>query len=532
MKRSWVKPTHEDSDEACPKKEASISPQKNSRASSPQGPHSRGSSMEASQSIDHEKKRKIMRDESSDGSSDEQEPKTAHERAFEAIIDQKCSTLILGPGGTGKSFLIEQLKERWIEDGTKFAVTATTGQAAIGIGGSTLHSFVGAGLGEEDVAALYQRYYAKNSRVVEKWRNLEVLVVDEISMLQPTYMEKIDGLARKARKKNEPFGGVQVVFLGDFFQLPPVQKNRSEKDIVFCFDHPLWPTYFKNVVFFDTIYRQTDKVFASILNRMRLAKMTNNDHEILKARVNAFVKDPTRLVPTLDQAKQINDQSLAEITEEAVGYSGSICTISKADQKKMLAPKKALMEAFNDKQKTTLDNLIKNSPNGDQPVMLKLGCQVLLTVNLCPARRLVNGSRGQVVGFTKDIVPLPIVDFGEGPETIKFHMWSVDDPIASAHLICYKQIPLKLAYALSIHKSQSMSLERARVDLNKIFAKGQVYVALSRVTTLEGLSLDVYNPQDVRADERVLQFEHSLRTNLKKGILATEALKRASATRS
>lgn len=450
--------------------------------------------------------------------------KDAQQEAFDSIV-QGSSTLIMGPGGSGKSTLIQRIKDHFESQDVKFAVTATTGQAALNIGGCTLHSFCGFGIAQGDLKTLEAKYIS-NKFLKKRWNEIEVLIVDEISMLDPEYLEKVDHLVRMLRgTKTKVMGGVQLVFLGDFFQLPPVQRNRTTPR--FCFEVDSWPHYFDHVVFFDTIYRQNDSVFASLLNRVRLGAVTSSDHLILSSRVNALLDDdvePTRLVPTLEQARTINLQELAKIDSPLVTWKGLLGFLS-ADQVRMkragkLNPKPIREDKFTDHQLQLGDTLIKNTPIGEPLLSVKIGARVLLTVNLDASKGLVNGSRGIITSIQGTTV---YVKFEDAEHLVQPHTWTMEDP-SSHGLITYRQIPLKLAYAITVHKSQSMSLDHVRIDLHKIFSEGQVYVALSRVKSLEGLTLDSYDASDIKCNAKVQRYESLLRKALARGLQGKDAL--------
>lgn len=447
--------------------------------------------------------------------------KDAQEEAFEAIKDG-ASTLIMGPGGSGKSTLIEKIRNHFEANNIRFAVTATTGQAALNIGGCTFHSFCGFGIAQGDLKSLEAKYM-NNKYLLKRWNEIEVLIVDEISMLDPEYLDKVDHLARILRNTKKVMGGVQLVFLGDFFQLPPVQKNHSTPK--FCFEVSQWPHYFDHIVFFDTIYRQKDPVFAALLNRVRLGTTHSSDHLILSSRVNAVLDgdvEPTRLVPTLDQARAINQQELAKIDAPLVTWKGRLGFLT-ADQVRMkkagkLDPKPLREDKFTDHQLQLGDTLIKNTPIGEPLLSLKVGARVLLTVNLDATKGLVNGSRGIITSIQGTTV---YVRFEE-EHLIPPYTWSMEDP-SSHGLITYRQIPLKLAYAITVHKSQSMSLDHVRIDLRRIFSEGQVYVALSRVKSLDGLTLDSYDAGDIKCNAKVQKYETLLRKALARGLQGKEA---------
>jgi len=438
---------------------------------------------------------------------------------------QKCAvTLALegsnffltGSAGTGKSFCLEAIIEMLRRTGKKVEPTATTGIAAVNIGGSTLHSFAGIGIGEETRDELKRKAMSKKLRDI--WMNVDVLIIDEISMLDPDFFEKISLVAQVARQDGSPFGGVQVIGVGDFFQLPPVvpkmkfsKKNSTVSDTpnMFAFESDLWKQTFKQTVELRDVFRQSDPVFVRMLQRIRWGEVTQEDMRILTGRLGARIGEagvaPTFLHSRVEEVERINSARLNEITHAPRSYhmvDGYIF------------PKEEAADELPSTLKVNyaIGQLRKNVPV-EHTLQLKAGAQVMLLVNLSTEHGLVNGSRGVVTRFTDTTPIYPVVRFQTGNEVvIRAYMWK---KFFRNRVYAYvAQIPLKLAYAFTIHKSQGQSLDCAEIQLDdSIFDEGQAYTALSRVRSLQGLSLRKLSPGAIRANPRVIKFYTALGQN-------------------
>jgi ATP-dependent DNA helicase PIF1 len=428
--------------------------------------------------------------------------------AFDAVISGD-SIFITGPGGTGKSFLLQTIYENYKESsgGKKISVTAMTGCAALLLGpwAKTLHSWAGIGLGRslvEDVV----KTILKDSRKKKRWTQTDCLVIDEVSMLTPTLLEYLDSVGRQIRKKPEqPFGGIQVVLVGDFYQLPPVSHD-SEK--IFAFQSPLWPTLIKKTVVLTEILRQKDPIFQQVLNECRIGCLTPESYSILEARKTMTWKrqeiKPTLLFTKNQDVSSINAHQLEKLPGEVHTFLAKTVCPRYLDQ---------------DAVKNIVDKIDRDAPY-ETELYLKERCQVMLlqqqyeekeingrTVK-SPVQGLVNGSRGVVVGF--DIDRNPRVKFMNGRcITIRPGKWSIDSEI-SEESISREQIPLRLAYALTIHKAQGASLDSALIDVGpSTFEYGQAYVALSRVRSLESLFIYEIAERAFRAHPLVKKFYQS-----------------------
>lgn len=409
--------------------------------------------------------------------------------AFDAIVAGE-SIFLTGPGGTGKSFLIGLLAEKIPEiTGKNVAITAMTGCAAllIGHGAKTLHSWAGIGLGKGSAEHLATNI-RKIPQLAMRWRNTGILIIDEVSMLTPELLELIDEIARILRRNSSPMGGMQVVFVGDFFQLPPVSKDGPPK---FVFESVIWHRLVKRTVELQRIFRQEDPVFHKILDEARMGELSKDSLKILKTREGLdYSKDaikPTILFTRRADVDSMNTSHLNEL--KGVAHTFSVKTLP--------------CEYSVQEIQRTIDRMDKDA-NYVPNLILKEGAQVMLLTNLDQEKGLVNGSRGVVTGFKEDATHWPIVQFKNGQ-----HL--VIDPITwdSEHHppIQRQQIPLRLAYALTIHKAQGATLDCALVDIGpSTFEYGQAYVALSRVRNLSGLYVFDVEASAFRSHPLVREF--------------------------
>lgn len=439
------------------------------------------------------------------------------------------NVFITGPGGTGKSKTIEEIVDRLQDSQKIYELTATTGKAAITVGGMTLHSFASIGLGREDLHAILRKI-EKNPKhgAWTSWEDLDVLIIDEVSMLLPDYFEKLDAVARTIRRVNKPFGGVQMVFVGDFFQLPPVHKTKPK--VEFVFEHKLWNETVEYTIQLDFIFRQSDQSFSQLLNRIRFGVPTRRDIGILQSRVHAKLDCsdgifPARLYSRKSKVEEFNEKMLAQISVPSHAYT--VVTgigddifspkVRKQRRRRAHGKKKRLST---ERKEQLLAKMIKDIPVPEK-LFLKVGAQVMLVCNLCVSAGLVNGSQGVIIGFDEEtvgegddqtILYFPIVKFTTGAFVrINPRIWSME---YFGNTIWASHIPLILAWAYTIHKSQSQTLDRVVANLDRsVFAYGQAYVALSRVRSLEGLTLGAFDPKCIRADPKVTQYYQNLKSH-------------------
>lgn len=391
------------------------------------------------------------------------------------FLMKKRSVFISGAGGCGKTYLIKHFVEN-NKNKLNIGITSTTGTSALLIGGTTIFSYLGILLGEGTVDQLVTMI-RKRRHKLKTWKELDVLIIDEISMMKPELFDKLEGVARILRRNNKPFGGIQILASGDFCQLPCVKSDN------YCFEAEQWNNVIQEIVNLDENKRQNNMEFQNMLNEIRFGKVTDKTKEMLNSRKGAVINNEYGIEPTKLYSRNIDVSNTNEIE------LSKLENIYTYDMKIKLHKH---FEKFDHNKYTNMDLKLK----------LAIDCQVILLTNLDIERGLVNGSRGVVIEFKEGY---PVVQFMNGVvEIIKPGVSVINEeeiPIAEL-----TQIPLKLGYAISIHKSQGMTIDCAILDLGNVFASGQTYVALSRIKTLEGLSLVKINYDKIYTDQRVIQF--------------------------
>lgn len=425
---------------------------------------------------------------------------------------------ITGPGGTGKTRLIKHLVEHMRETGKKYQVCALTGCAAIllNCGAKTIHSWSGIRLGKGKPQDILSRIM-KNRSLSKSWREIQVLVIDEISMMSAKLFELLDYIARGIRRSQRPFGGIQLIVTGDFFQLPPIPDASDPLSSAFCFESEKWPHVFsrENCIQLTTYFRQTDPLYISILEEVRVGNLSESNAAILHTHVHrTYVPEehggivPTKLFPIRQKVDYVNTTMYAQLEGEESVYTYEVNTDERIYQESAKPISLALIEKCKDmsasEREFEIDQLLSTSQI-EKTIRLKIGASVMCTTNLNVEAGICNGSQGMVVGF--DHTNIPIVRFSNGRTMrIEPHTRQSEE----YPCISIKQIPLCLAWALTIHKIQGATLDMAEMDIGKsIFEYGQTYVALSRIKTLDGLYLSEFQAHRIRANPEVIAFYDS-----------------------
>ncbi|XP_014284591.1 ATP-dependent DNA helicase PIF1 [Halyomorpha halys] len=388
-------------------------------------------------------------------------------------VQKGCNVFFTGSAGTGKSYLLQAIINVLPPEMT--VATASTGSAACLIGGVTLHSFAGIGDGESSLAKCLQ--LAKRPNVQQNWRNCKHLIIDEISMIDSELFEKIEWVARQIRGNDKPFGGIQVIVCGDFLQLPPVKNNKKR----FCFMSESWDKCNFSTFILKQVHRQNDSQFISILNKVRLGDANPELTKILQDTATQNIEGggilATRLCCYTKEAKEINDSKL-----------------------KSLPGNSRVFEATDSPDGVT--KTLDDCTAVEKQIFLKEGAQVMLLKNINVSSGLVNGARGVVQKFVNGT---PVVKFLSGTcYNVKEEKWVIKTP--QGMLLTRKQLPLRLAWAFSIHKSQGLTLDCVEICLNNTFEAGQAYVALSRAKSLDRLRVIGFHPKQVWANPDVLKF--------------------------
>jgi len=433
--------------------------------------------------------------------------------AFDKYIKGE-NIFITGPGGSGKSALIKKIYYNAYSSGKEIQVCALTGCAAVLLNckAKTLHSWAGIGLGNGTIEEMIRKIKA-NKFAKESWRETDVLVVDEISMMSLKLFDTLNMIGKLIRGNKKPFGGIQLIFSGDFYQLPPV-GNRDEIDTTrFCFESDDWNSIFHRdcQIQLKKIFRQTDEIYATILNQIREGKIKRKSNDLLLQYVGrkidtGLVAEPTKLFPTKNKVENINNSKMAQLQSEEKEYVMKRVTdleMSKAD--------KIARVSYNEKDiQMELDYLAGNLIC-DKNLKLKIGSQVMSVINIQSEAgtglEVCNGSQGIIEGFC-EVTKCPIVKFNNGFKLVMTrHTWA-SEKIPGVGI---SQVPLILAWALTIHKSQGATLDAAEIDVGSgIFECGQTYVALSRVKSLDGLYLTSFDATRIRINKKVQAFYEEL----------------------
>ena len=425
--------------------------------------------------------------------------------AFNKYI-QGENIFITGPGGTGKTALIKLIKHHADNKGKNIQVCALTGCAAVLLEckARTIHSWAGIGIGSGDIENIIKKVM-RNKVAKNAWLSVNILIIDEVSMMSKKLFEVLNSVAQKIRKNGSPFGGMQVIFSGDFYQLPPVGNKDDISTSEFCFQSELWFNMFKipNHIQLKTIFRQSDPVYQKILNQIREGCIKKSSNAILLNHVNREIPEnyqikPTRLYPIRSKVDIINKTELEQINSEVYTFDLKYRTDLQMTAKERLA-----RMSFTKEQIDMELEFLKNNIRCDSKIELKKGSQIMCIINtsINEDTLLCNGSQGVVIDIVNN---LPLIKYQNGVTTImSYHTWE-SDKIPGLGV---SQLPIIPAWALTIHKSQGATLDVAEIDIGSdIFECGQSYVALSRVKNLDGLYLKSFDVTRIKINAYVKEF--------------------------
>lgn len=411
--------------------------------------------------------------------------------------------LLSGSGGSGKTHLIKE----FLKQKPQSILCAMTGCAAMLLecDASTIHSWSGLYWSKDSMTddEILDVVLSKK-KIEKKWKAAEILIVDEISMMSKRYFDLLNQVGQSFRKNERPFGGLQLVFVGDFFQLPPVSADKKTE---FCFESDEWFKTFpkEQHIVLKTLFRQSDPEYIELLNEVRVGNISMKSVEVLQKYLNRpMSQNMTYLFPTRSNAGAFNALQYGNLKEKEYVFKPEIkldaitYTDGRLIDANTLKKCKHLNPSARDYE---VQNLMK--ANNLEPISLKKGAFVMCTRNL--SSKICNGSQGVITDF---IMGKPQVTFTNG--TI-----AIIDPHEFQHhefpSIVVKQYPLCLAWAMTIHKIQGSTLDCAAIDIGQtVFEYGQTYVALSRVRSLEGLYLLNFNASKIRANPKVVAFYKSL----------------------
>lgn len=404
------------------------------------------------------------------------------------ILKMGKNVFLTGPAGSGKTHVVNAYVKYLKSHAVDVAVTASTGIAATHIGGQTIHSWSGLGikdtLTDYDIESLMERQY-----LYKRFEKTKVLIIDEVSMLHHFRLDLIEWICRQMKRSEAPFGGMQIILCGDFFQLPPVSKRRFDGyefiepvESEFAFKAESFLNSKFTICYLSEQHRQKDNQYLSILNQIRQNKVTQKTVDLLKSRLNA---DPdtgtviTRLYTHNIDVDEINKKHLGLIQASEKVYN------------------------MTSKGAPSLVESLKKSCLSPEVLVLKKGARVMFTKNQ-PEGGFVNGT----LGIVKDFGPFgePVVETNSGMTfSVSPQSWKIEEEGKVKAEI--EQLPLRLAWAITVHKSQGMSLDAMEVDLSKSFVKGMGYVALSRVRSLDGMKLLGFNDMSLEIDMEVLEMD-------------------------
>lgn len=401
------------------------------------------------------------------------------------ILKMGHNVYLTGSAGSGKTFLLNEyinfLKTNRVEVG----ITASTGIAATHMNGFTIHSWSGVGikdnLSRNDLHAISKKQYLK-----KRFEKTKVLIIDEVSMLQAQFLDMIDQVCKFFKQDERPFGGMQVVLCGDFFQLPPI--NRNSEDINFIDKSEIWNNMDLKICYLEEQYRHSDENLTKILNDIRAGNTGEHTLKILRKRYRgeiAGAASPTKLYTHNIDVDKINYRELDNLPGSEKVYN--------------MTSTKNLM----------LAEILKKSCLAPETLILKEGALVMFVKNNFN-EGYVNGTLGRVDDFDED--GMPIIETLDGRKIVaQVANWVIEEEGKIKAEI--KQLPLRLAWAITVHKSQGMTLDAAEIDLSKSFVEGMGYVALSRVRTLGGLRLLGLNKMALQVNEAVLNMDKELKNS-------------------
>lgn len=397
------------------------------------------------------------------------------------ILKTGRSVFLTGAAGSGKTYVLREYINYLKSLNADVGITASTGIAATHMGGTTIHSWSGIGirdsLSKSDVQEIAEKKHIKN-----KIKKAQVLIIDEVSMLHHFRLDLIDKIVREVKNSPEPFGGMQVVFCGDFFQLPPIKK-AGDLEVFFAYHSEAWKNLDLKVCYLSEQHRQSDLEYLKILNEIRDASVSQETIEILKTRFDTKSEfEPTKLYSHNRDVNSENDAELNKISGKIFEYK------------------------MQERGRGMLVEMLKKSCLAPENLRLKVGAKVMFVKNNFE-EGFVNGTLGVVAkcGFEE----IKVRTISGAIIDVERESWRIEeDGKSRAEIIQY---PLRLAWAITVHKSQGMSLDSAEVDLSASFEKGMGYVALSRVRSLAGLFLKGLNDMALKVNEEVLEHDAKFR---------------------
>ncbi|MCP4971396.1 MAG: AAA family ATPase [Arcobacter sp.] len=414
------------------------------------------------------------------------------------ILKSGQNVFLTGSAGTGKTHILNEyilyLKSRKIIP----TIVAPTGIAASHLNGQTIHSYFSLGIkdsiDDDFISNLLDKKYLQT-----RFKKLKILIIDEISMVSPNIFCSIDKILRAFKQSEEPFAGIQVVLSGDFFQLPPISKNLDGKR--FSWQSPSWKDLDLQTCYLQKKFRQDDNQLISVLDDIRSGQVSQRTYDTLNSRLQKDLDidfTPTKLYTHNMDVDRINDKELRGIEEE-----------------------EQLFKYTHEGAKSNIEKLFKSALVQEELTLKKDAVVMFIKNN--PEKYYINGTTGVVIDFSKDEQKLPIVKLSSGYVIkVEYEDWTIENDKGKIQAKI-SQIPLKLAWAITIHKSQGMTLDAAEIDLSRTFEVGQGYVALSRIKNIEGLRLMGFNENALSVDPLILSIDPRIKQASKRASDKIEA---------
>ncbi len=417
------------------------------------------------------------------------------------IMKTGVNIYLTGSAGSGKTYLLNEYIKYLEDHDIAVAVTASTGIAATHMNGMTIHGWSGIGvrnvMGERELEQLEEKKY-----LWKRFEKARVLIIDEVSMLHGFQLDMIEKVCKRFKRSSSPFGGLQVILSGDFFQLPPVEKSKSEGEIKssMVYESEAWKILNPAICYLTEQHRQEDDVLTDILNTIRSNSLEEKHYEELDKCID---RELGGMKATKLYTHNINVDNENEMELSLIGGVEKVYSMTS-------------------KGHEIIVDILKKSCLAYEELRLKVGAEVMCIKNNFD-KGYVNGSRGVVKGFEQDS-GLPIVKLYNGNTvTITPEVWMIEED--GREKASLTQLPLRLAWAITIHKSQGMSLDNALIDLRKTFTYGMGYVALSRVRTLKGISLVGFNKESLLVNPKILELDQELKNESYQNELMWKKLK-------
>lgn len=408
------------------------------------------------------------------------------------LFQKGFNLFITGGAGTGKSYLIKSIYDRFSGE-KQIGLTSLTGVSALLIGGTTIHSYFGLGLYNESTPIeVYVKKIRDNPKLFSRVLETQVLIIDEVSMMEYSMLFTMDLIAKEIRRNNLPMGGIQLLLVGDFFQLPPVNCS-IDTTRRYVFQHPIWNEIIDESIVLETVHRQNERQLIDILNCIRVGNVDRrvrkylNQLKIDEENPTVNIDDFPHLKSLKKDNNEINLNKLNELKTPETLYVGRVY-----DKKNFKI------------ERTNPNYYWPKSINFEEELRLKIGAIVMVCYNVNISSGIVNGSIGKITGFDGGY---PVVELENG------RVYRADPIKTTFDNIVIEQVPLKLAWSLTIHKSQGASIDKVCIDIGEsIFEYGQAYVALSRCTNTKNLKILKLEYENIKADPIVIDFYRGLKT--------------------